>query len=476
MVEMTQTTSISDLPAPSRTASEIVASIQNVGKSYLLFRQAQDRLKHALMWRFGKGYGREFWALRDVSFEVRRGEMLGVIGRNGSGKSTLLQMMAGTLTPTTGSIRVSGRVGALLELGSGFNPEFTGRENVFLNGAILGIPAAAMARRFDEIADFAEIGDFIDQPVKTYSSGMFLRLAFAVTTSLDCEVLLIDEALAVGDVFFRQKCYQRLRSLLQRGVAIILVSHSMMDIEQYCQTALLLHRGQPLFLGAAPEAVKRYYLIEQEERLAAQPQHFVQPVPAQTEVDVSQTAILRPPPEAFFNLAGVAQVSNGWARCVGVALCDRQGQPRRTFQQGETARFFYEFEILRAIEVPVGGLVLYNEQGIIVHGKNTLQYQSVAPVHVQVGARLQFHHDLSLQLAAGEYTFLVGLAALANADYEAQAYFSQAELEQKIVRLCHLPAVGQFVIGLAQGTGPSRLSHHGVADLPGECQIRLAKD
>jgi hypothetical protein len=183
----------------------------------------------------------------------------------------------------------------------------------------------------------------------------------------------------------------------------------------------------------------------------------------------------RPPAQAFFELANVAQVSNGWARCVGVALCDQQGQARRTFQQGETARFFYEFEVLQEIEVPVGGLVLYNEQGIIVHGKNTLQYQSAAPAHVQLGTRIQFQHDLSLQLAAGEYTFLVGLAAVSNTDYLAQANFSQAELEQRTIRLCHLPDVGRFAIGLANKIGPGRLSHHGVADLPGECQIRLTQ-
>lgn len=464
-----------EVAPPSSLTGPVVASVQNAGKSYLLFRQPQDRLKHALLWRFGKSYAREFWALRDVSFEVRRGEMLGVIGRNGSGKSTLLQLMAGTLAPTSGRVQVPGRVGALLELGSGFNPEFTGRENVFLNGAILGIPAAAMTRRFAEIEAFADIGDFIDQPVKTYSSGMFLRLAFAVTTSLECEVLLIDEALAVGDVFFRQKCYQRLRSLLQQGVAIVFVSHSMLDVEQYCQRALLLHRGHPVFMGTASEAVKRYYLIEQEERSPAQPGRPAPPSAALARPDFEHESITRPPAEAFFNLNGVSQVSNGWARCVGVALCDQQGRPRRAFEQGETARFFYEFEILQDIEVPVGGVVLQNDQGIIVHGKNTLQYQSAVPVQVSSGTRIQFQHAIKLQLAMGEYTFLVGLAAMLQADYERLARLSQAELEQKTVRLCHLPAVGQFVIGLTT-TSVSRFSHHGVADLPGECQIRLVQD
>src|SRR5262249_18991237 len=161
----------------------------------------------------------EFWALRNVSFEVRRGEMIGIIGRNGSGKSTLLQILAGVLQPTTGAMQVSGQVAALLELGSGFNPEFTGREKLFLNGAIICVSRRIIEDRFDEIAAFADIGEFIDQPVKIYSSGMFVRLAFAISTALDPTVLLIDEALAVGDVFFRQKCYQRLETLLANGTA-----------------------------------------------------------------------------------------------------------------------------------------------------------------------------------------------------------------------------------------------------------------
>jgi lipopolysaccharide transport system ATP-binding protein len=251
-----------------RNSPDLVLSVHNLGKMYHLYDRPQDRLKQAFLWGRKQLY-REFWALRDVSFELRRGEMLGIIRRNGSGKSTLLQIIAGVVRPTTGGVQVQGRVAALLELGSGFNPEFSGRENVFLNGAILGVPREEVERRFDEIAAFADIGEFLERPVKTYSSGMFLRLAFAVTTSLDPDILLIDEALAVGDVFFRQKCYKRLETLRERGAAIIFVSHAMMDVEQFCGRAVLLHYGSPVFAGGASEAVKRYYLLEQEERAGA---------------------------------------------------------------------------------------------------------------------------------------------------------------------------------------------------------------
>ena len=252
-----------------KSSDDMVVAVQNVGKMYRLYDRPQERLKQQLFGRFGKSYGREFWALREVSCCVRRGEVLGIIGLNGSGKSTLLQILAGVLKPTTGEAHIKGRVAALLELGSGFNPEYTGRDNIFMNGAILDIPRAEMEKRFEEIVAFADIGAFIDQPVKTYSSGMFVRLAFAVTISVDADVLLIDEALAVGDIFFRQKCYRRLEMLREQGVAIVLVSHGMTEVEQFCHRALLLHHGDVLFQGPASEAVKRYYLLEQHDRIIA---------------------------------------------------------------------------------------------------------------------------------------------------------------------------------------------------------------
>ncbi len=243
-------------------AAEVLISLRDVGKIYRLYDRPQDRLKHMLFSRLGRPYGRDFNALHRVSLDVRRGEVIGIIGKNGSGKSTLLQIMAGILRPAAGEVRVNGRVAALLELGSGFNPECTGRENVFINAAILGVAREDIEQRLDEIIAFADIGEFIDQPVKTYSSGMFVRLAFAVTTSLDADVLLIDEALAVGDVFFRQKCYRRLDELRARGVAIVLVSHAMNEVEQFCQRAVLLDGGHVVFEGGATEAVKRYYLVQ----------------------------------------------------------------------------------------------------------------------------------------------------------------------------------------------------------------------
>lgn len=447
----------------------VSVSVRNVSKRYMLYDRPQDRLKHSLFRHFGKTFGHEFWALRNVSFEVKRGETFGIIGRNGSGKSTLLQIIAGILSATEGGVRVNGRVAALLELGSGFNPEYTGRENIFMNGAIMGIPKEEMGKRLDEIVAFADIGEFIDQPVKFYSSGMFVRLAFAVTTGLDADILLIDEALAVGDVFFRQNCYQRLEALRKRGVSIILVSHAMGEIEQFCHRALLLNRGEVFSQGPASEVVKRYYLVEQDGRFI----DMNSPSLPEGSEAPSENSKVGPDPEAFLPLSDIKQISNGWARCRAVALCDTQGRPCSVFQQGETIRFFFEFEILQDIEVPVAGVEFQNEKGIIVHGKSTLEYGTEVPIGISRGSILRFSQDIHLEVAAGEYTFNVGLACLSLPDYQNRGKFSHADLDARITRLCLLTHVGIFAVVFRLQGKPVQLLHHGVANLPGRCQMSI---
>jgi len=469
-------------------SSDIVIDVENVSKAYAIWTSPAARLHGPLLGRVGqlpflpagtrnlcKRLSREsfrnFYALKNISFQVRRGESFGIIGRNGSGKSTLLQIIAGTLMPTEGETRLGGKVAALLELGSGFNPEFTGRENVYMNATVLGLSRHQIDLKFDEIADFADIGEFIDQPVKTYSSGMLMRLAFAVTTRVDAEVVVIDEALAVGDMFFRQKCYQHLESLRAKGVSIVLVSHGMADVEQFCQRAVLLHHGELVFQGSGSEAVKRYYLVEQEE--------YAQSIAASTPLPRSPTArtvasddeIEWPTPEAFLNLSRVSQVSNGCARCTGVAICDAEGRPCAAFQQGETATFYCEFELERDIDAPLAGVEIINDKGIIVHGRTTLEYGVPVPCGVSRGSRLRLKQDITLELALGEYTFTVGLGMLAQRDYEMADRFPHVELHSKIVRLCVVPKVGQFCIIFRRAGKPVQLLHHGLANLPGSAHL-----
>jgi lipopolysaccharide transport system ATP-binding protein len=242
-----------------------VVSVSSLSKCYPIFESPRERLKQFVLPRVQRfagiqprRYYREFWALRDISFDIERGESVGVIGRNGSGKSTLLQLICGTLAPTTGDVRTQGRIAALLELGSGFNPEFTGRENVFLNGALLGFSADEIAERYDAIVAFADIGEFVERPVKTYSSGMVMRLAFAVAAQVEPDILIVDEALAVGDAKFQAKCFERLRRLRDHGTSILLVTHSAEQIVTHCSRALLLDQGTQLEVGHPRLVVNRY--------------------------------------------------------------------------------------------------------------------------------------------------------------------------------------------------------------------------
>ncbi len=235
---------------------EIVISLKNISKCYKRYARPVDRLKETLL--PSKSHAQEFWALRDINLEITKGEKLGIIGQNGSGKSTLLQIIARTLTATTGDVWIHGRVSALLELGSGFNPEFTGRQNVFFNGQILGLSREEIEAKYNEIVEFADIGDFIDQPVKTYSSGMFVRLAFAVAVSVDPDILIVDEALAVGDIYFQQKCFERIRNLTRMGTTLLFVSHDSSVVHKICNRALFMEAGN-LVLDAKPRQVIDLY-------------------------------------------------------------------------------------------------------------------------------------------------------------------------------------------------------------------------
>lgn len=238
-------------------SDDVVLSVKNVSKCFEMYEKPIHRLFQTFCAGRRKFY-REFWALRGIDFEIHKGECVGIIGRNGAGKSTLLQIVTGTLSPTTGTIVRRGRIAALLELGSGFNPEFSGRENVYLNGAILGLSKKEIDARYEDILAFADIGEFIDQPVKTYSSGMMVRLAFAVQVMVDPDVLIVDEALAVGDVAFQRKCYMRMEALKKRGVTILLVTHGMETVKQFCSRVILLKDHLLDFDGEPEEGVTRY--------------------------------------------------------------------------------------------------------------------------------------------------------------------------------------------------------------------------
>jgi lipopolysaccharide transport system ATP-binding protein len=472
--------------------TDIVIDVRNVSKRYEIYNSPRDRLKqlilpnlHQKINRTGAAlkitnrreplqYFREFWALNDISFQVRKGEMVGIIGRNGSGKSTLLQILVGTLYQTLGNVSVNGRVAALLELGSGFDPQFSGRDNIFINGQILGLTKKEVEARYDQIVEFADIGEFIDQPVKTYSSGMYMRLAFAVQAHIDASIVVIDEALAVGDVFFRQKCYTRLEQIRNSGAAILLVSHSMPDIEQYCERAILLDHGVQKFIGPASEAAKHYYLLHQTQAQTPIVEKQATETVPRPLPDLNSPVIDRPPPEAFIDWSNKSQISNGQARCIGVALCNEAGQPCNSFRQGDVAVFYSEFELTEAIGVPICGIVISNERGVIVHGKNSWQFENAVPETFGAGSKVLCCQKIKLDIGPGEYLFEIGLASVSSDTWADREHISHEEMFVAVTRICHIAAVGSFSVGLAVVNSVQVLTHHGVADLPGDIKIVTA--
>lgn len=325
-----------------QVGGDIAIRVENLSKCYRLYDRPEDRLKQTiyprlrrLMGMEPKNYAREFWALRDVSFEVKKGETVGIIGRNGSGKSTLLQLICGTLTPTCGTVETSGRVAALLELGAGFNPEFTGRENVYMNGALLGLSRQEIDARFDHIAAFADIGHFIDQPVKTYSSGMYVRLAFAVAVSVQPDLLIVDEALAVGDMAFQAKCMARIQKIMQTGTTVLFVSHDVGAIKALCHMCLYLEAGRVISYGKAADVAGLYVAQSHMEINAALNSknsgtsegesiaHNIVPWPVQKLTDRPGIAVKTDAPVDFGSLAN--RYGDGRATVLDVKLLGREG-------------------------------------------------------------------------------------------------------------------------------------------------------
>ncbi len=337
-------------------SSDIAIKVQNLSKCYQLYGQPHDRLKQSIYPRFqrlvGKQprqYFREFAALKDVSFEIKKGETVGIIGRNGSGKSTLLQIICGTLNPTAGSVQTNGRIAALLELGSGFNPEFTGRENVYMNAAVLGLSREETDARFDDIAAFADIGQFIEQPVKTYSSGMYLRLAFAVNVMSTPEIMIVDEALAVGDMAFQAKCMTALTRLQDRGTTVLFVSHDISALKSLCSRGVLLEHGETQEIGPAGHVAERY-IRKMREQMNAEAASSV-PLAnkkASTTAQLKNQARDNAPefkaPPGFEKQVAHFRYGDGGAKITFAELLDEDFQPisEVEFDQSVFVRVYFE--------------------------------------------------------------------------------------------------------------------------------------
>ena len=392
-------------------SEEIAISLKNVSKCFKCYERPVDRLKEILL--PGKIRSQEFWALRDINLEVSRGETLGIIGQNGSGKSTLLQIVAGTLMPSTGKVEVNGRVSALLELGSGFNPEFTGRQNIFFNGQILGLSREEIEAKFDDIAAFAEIGDFIEQPVKTYSSGMVVRLAFAVIANTEPSILIVDEALAVGDAKFQARCMKRIRLMKEQGVTLLFVSHDSSSVKMLCKKAVLMNHGKILEIGSPKEVVNRYIALLS----SGETESYISPASENNLQEIKQI-------ESDDNLEfenktadSLHRHGNQLAIINSVKLTDLNNKEITKLETGSTFQIKVALTIKAELSDIVVGISLRNLMGLVIYGTNTHLMGVVFP-ELKADKKLTVCFQIPCYLNKGVYTFTVGVHSEEGISYD----------------------------------------------------------
>jgi lipopolysaccharide transport system ATP-binding protein len=410
----------------SPTSSEAAITVTGVSKSYNIYVAPQDRLKQAVIPRLQDGirpfasvlgfpvkprlYYRQHWALRDISLTVRRGETVGIIGRNGSGKSTLLQLICGTLMPSAGDIQVSGRVGALLELGAGFNPENTGRENVYLNASVLGLTHDEITAKLDDILAFADIGPFIEEPVKTYSSGMAMRLAFAVMAHIEADILLIDEALAVGDAFFQQKCIRWLRRFRETGT-VLFCGHDTGAVLGLCDHAIWLDQGQIEAQGLAKEVCDAYLASISAQAAGHDANWFRKPKPREKQ-ERKSTEVLSQDVSVFEFNEGSSWHGSGDATILDARMTGANGSDLSFIRGGEPVQIVIRVRANKQIGDPIIGFFIKDRLGQALFGDNTYHAYRERNLVLQAGEEIlvRFEFDLPL-LMTGEYAATVAIAS-----------------------------------------------------------------
>ncbi len=393
---------------------ELVISLKNVSKCFKRYSRPVDRLKEVLL--PSKNYADDFWALRDIDLEIPKGQALGIVGRNGSGKSTLLQIIAGTLTPTRGEVQVNGRISALLELGSGFNPEFTGRQNVFFNGRLLGLNQTEIEQKFDEIVGFADIGDFIAEPVKTYSSGMLVRLAFSVAVNVNPEILIVDEALAVGDMFFQHRCMRKMRTLMDSGVTTLFVSHDSGSIKTLCDRAILVNDGQIMQSGTPNIIIKQYSKLATELELGlldSDLQTDLEIESIESELDnrshllpiANPVNIDRHPDELFRRGSGKARIEN-------IKILDSSGKDitkNPIFEFNQEIILVMKIKVNEYLENCITGFFVCDKNGTEIIGTNTHE-ENIKIIKLEKNEEIETQFRFRLPLRPNSYSMTVAVA------------------------------------------------------------------
>lgn len=393
---------------------DIVIKIDHISKAYQLYARPIDRLKES--WSITKtNYHKDFYALNDINFEVARGECVGIVGTNGSGKSTLLKIITGVLTPTGGTVETHGKISALLELGAGFNMEYTGLKNIYLNGTIMGYSKEEIDAKVQDIIEFAEIGDHINQPVKTYSSGMFARLAFAVAINVDPDILIVDEALSVGDVFFQAKCFRKFNEFMEQGKTILFVSHDMGSVMKYCTRCLLINKGEQIMVGDTPEVVNTYRRI------------LVQNMREYEELNDSQGKGSAWKDNLLTN-ENFIEYGDQSAEIIDFAVMDDSGVISNSVLKGEEYKIKMKVKFFKDVDAPIFAMKLRDLKGVELTGTNTM-YENCMKEHVSAGEVITVSFRQRMLLQGGQY-----LLSISCTGFEADAFVAH----HRLVDICNI--------------------------------------
>ncbi|MBO6154369.1 MAG: ABC transporter ATP-binding protein [Lachnospiraceae bacterium] len=407
--------------------SDYAIKVDNVSKLYKLYDKPSDRFKEALGLSRGKKLYKEHYALHDLSFDVKKGECVGIIGTNGAGKSTILKIITGVLNPTEGSVNIDGRISALLELGAGFNQEYTGIENVYLNGSMIGFSKEEIDAKMDDILSFADIGDFVYQPVKTYSSGMFVRLAFAVAINIEPEILIVDEALSVGDVFFQNKCYKKFEEFKKQGKTILFVSHDLGSISKYCNRAILLNKGRKMAEGVPADMIDLYkkLLVNQVDdagnNISAMSAKGIAGVGGDATSLAGASADNKEKrwKDSFEINPNVNPYGDGSAEIIDFAVIDEKGNLTTSLEKGKKFTIKSKVKFNKDLEDPIFTYTFKNIQGTAITGTNTM-YEDVSTGGVKEGDVYVATFEQVMNLQGGEY--LLSISCTGYTDGEFTAY------------------------------------------------------
>lgn len=453
-------------------SEEIVLNINSLSKRFKIYHGQKGRIREWMT--FGrKSYHKDFWAVKNISFEIARGEFVGIIGPNGAGKSTLLKIITGVLDSTSGSINATGKILSLLELTGGMDDDLTGPENISRTAQLLGFPDKYVNERMKQIEEFADLGEFFYRPLHTYSNGMRARLAFSLFAFMECDILILDEVFAVGDIFFKQKCFARLEELIKKKTSIVLVTHSTGMVRRYCNKVLVLDNGQLIYQGDITNGIQKYFQLQANKDLKLDPEStyaFDDEFETLPHFQSESNNLIKDWPEDIKITSEEHETS--FAKLTHFSVYNEKGELRQSFRQGEKAYFYVEYLIKKNIGVPIASIEITTVKNITIHSKDSLQHNLDIPMKIKAGSKVRHRQVIKLDIAPGRYIINANLFALHPGDYKQIDTFSKKERKEKMIKIIRVkPGIVVEIFPLFEKS--SREPHGGICNLTGDASIQL---